>query len=88
MEQFLDQLGGGATAPNDSRRIPRLEGNRASVRQGYVPGASASSSARPPSHLQTLRPPTVPAPPIPHEITPVSGENPSPSEPSRVSVTH
>ena len=56
--------------------------------QGYVPGASASSSTRPPSYLQTPRPPTVPAPPVPRENTPASGENLSPFEPSRVSVTH
>ena len=88
VEQLLDQLGGGATAPNDSRRIPRLEGDRTSVPQGYVPGASASSSTRPPSYLQTPRPPTVPAPPVPCENTPASGESISPSEPNRVSTSH
>ena len=84
VEQFLDQLGGGATAPNDSRQIPRLEGDRASVPQGYVLGASASSSMRPSSYLQTPRPPTIPAPPVPCGNTPASGENTSPW----VSATH
>ena len=88
VEQFLDQLGGGATAPGESRRIPRLESVRPDVPQGYVAGASASTSTRPPSYLQTPRPPTVPAPPVPRESTPASGENSSPSEPSRVSTTH
>ena len=55
---------------------------------GYVPGASASSFTRPPSYLQTPRPPTVPAPPVPQDSTPASGENASPSEPSRVGTTH
>ena len=87
VEQFLDQLGGGATAPSDSRRIPRLESDRASVPQGYVPGAS-SSSTRPPSCLQAPRPPTVPAPPVLRENSQTPGENTSPLEPSRVSATH
>ena len=88
VEQFLES-GGGATALSDSRQIPRLGSDRPSVPQGYVPGASTSSSSmRPPSYLQTPRPPTVRAPPVPHESTSVSGENTSPSEPSRVSATH
>ena len=65
---------------SDSRRIPRLENERANAPQGHVPGAS-SSSTRPPSYLQAPRPPTVPAPPVPRENT-------SPSKPSRVSTTH
>ena len=69
VEQFLDQLGGRATAPD-------------------VPGSSASSSMKPSSYLQTPRPPTVSAPPVPHENAPASGESISPSEPSRVSTTH
>ena len=53
VEQFLDQLGGGSTAPGESRRVPRLEGVRPNMPQGNVAGASASSSTRPPSYLQT-----------------------------------
>ena len=56
--------------------------------QGYVPGASASSSLRPLSYLQTPRPPTVPAPPVPCGHTLASSENTSLSEPSRVNTTH
>ena len=88
VERFLDQLNRGATAPRDSRQIPTLERGRASVPLGYVPGASASSFTRPPSYLQTPRPPTVPAPPVPQDSTPASGENAAPSEPSRVGTTH
>ena len=88
VEQFLDQLSGGATAPNDSRQIPEVEGDRPSVPQGCVPGAPASSSTRPSSYLPTPRPPTVPAPPAPRENAPACDENSSPSEPSRVSATH
>ena len=88
VEQFLNQLGGGATAPGESRRVPRLEGVRPNMPQGNVAGASASSSMRPPSYLQTPRPPTVPALPVPRESTPASGENSLPSEPSRVGATH
>ena len=53
-----------------------------------MPGASASSSTRPPSYLQTPRPPTVPAPPIPKDSAPAPGENVSSSEPGRGSTTH
>ena len=88
VERFLDQLDRGATAPSDSRQIPTLEPGRASVPLGYVPGASASSFARPPSYLQTPRPPNVPAPPVPQDSTPASGKNASPSEPNRVGATH
>ena len=55
---------------------------------GLVPGASASSSTRPPSYLQTPRPPTVPAPLVPKDSAPAPGENVSSSEPSRDSTTH
>ena len=88
VEQVLDQLDRGATVPSDSRQIPKLERGRANVSLGYMPGASASSSIRPPSYLQTPRPPTVPAPPVPQDSTPTSGENAAPSEPSRVGTTH
>ena len=67
VERLLDQLDRGATAPSDSRQTPALERSRASVPLGHVPGASASSSTRPPSYLQTPRPPTVPASPIPQD---------------------
>ena len=53
VEQFLDQLGGGATAPDDSRQTLRLEGNRTSVPQGYVPGVSKMYHVT--SVKQTLR---------------------------------
>ena len=79
VEQFLDQLDRGATAQSDSRQVPRLDRDRTSVPLGYVPGASASSSVRLPSYLQTPRPPTVPAPPVPHDSASSSGENASPS---------
>ena len=88
VERFLDQLDRGATAPSDSRQTPVLERSRASVPLGHVPGASASSSIRPPSYLQIPRPPTVPAPPVPQDSAPASGENASSSEPSRGSTTH
>ena len=88
VERFLDQLDRGATAPSDSRQTPVLERSRASVPLGHVPGASASSSTRPPSYLQTPRPPTVPAPPVPQDSAPASGENASSSEPSRGGTTH
>ena len=61
VEQFLDRMTTGAAAPRDSRETPALERENASVALGYVPGASASSSARPPLHLQTPKPPTIPA---------------------------
>ena len=57
VEQFLDRMNTGATAPRDSRETPALE------RVGYVPGTSVSSSARPPLHLQTHNPPTIPTRP-------------------------
>ena len=55
---------------------------------GYVPGASASSSARPPSYLQTPKPPTVPAPPVRKDSAPPPGENASSSELGRGSTTY
>ena len=66
VEQFLEQrVSGGATAPSEALRIPRLESERTNAPQGHVPGTS-SSSTRPPSYLQVPRPPTVPAPPGEH----------------------
>ena len=50
--------------------------------------ASTSSSVRPASYLQTPRPPTVPASPVPQDSAPAPGESASPSEPSRVGTTH
>ena len=86
MEQFLDRLSKGATAPRDSRETPVLERGSASVPLECVPGASASSSARPP--LQTPKPPAIPAPPVPKDDASLSGENaPSPG-PSKGSTTH
>ena len=88
VEQFLDRLSKGATAPRDSRETPVLERGSASVPLEYVPGASASSSARPPLHLQTPKPPTVPPPPIPKDDAPLLRENaPSPG-PNKGSTTH
>ena len=59
-----------------------------SVPLGHVPGAFvSSSSSRPPSYLPTLRPPTVPAPPVPKDSTPTPREDAS-SEPGRGSATH
>ena len=51
VEQFLDRLNKGATTPRGSRETPVLERGSTSVSLEYVPGASASSSARPPLHL-------------------------------------
>ena len=73
VEQFLDRMNTGATAPRDSRATPTLERENASVSLGYVSGASASSSTRPPLHLQTPTPPTIPAPPVPKAETPRVG---------------
>ena len=47
VEQFLDRTKAGATAPRESRETPVLEKGGASESLGYVPGASASSSAVP-----------------------------------------
>ena len=82
VEQFLDRISIGATAPSDSHRAPRLEGHGTNAPQRQFIGAS-SSSTRPSSYLEAPRPPTVPAPPVPRE-----NESTSPSEPSRVSTTH
>ena len=87
VEQFLDQLDKGATAPSDSRQAPALERSSASVPLGYVSGASASSSVRPAARLQTPKLHTVPAPPVPKESAPTSGENASLSVPGRGSAT-
>ena len=61
VEKYLSQLDKGATAPSEPRQIPTLE-RHVNVPLGYVPGASASSSARQPSYLQTPRPPTLRSP--------------------------
>ena len=45
VEQFLTRMKAGATAPGESRGTPVLEKGDASESLGYVPGASASSSA-------------------------------------------
>ena len=75
VEQFLARMKAGATAPRESRETPTLEKRGASESLGYVPGASASSSATPSVHLQIPTPPTIPAPPIPKEGSPRSREN-------------
>ena len=85
VERFLDQLDRGATAPSDSRQTPALERSRTSASRIC---AWCFCSARPPSYLQTPRPPTVPAPPVPKDSTPVLGENASSSELGRGSATH
>ena len=64
VEQFLTQMRAGAVAPRDSQESPTLRRGEVSESLGYVPGASASSSAMSTSLLQTPAPPTVPAPPI------------------------
>ena len=64
VEQFLTQMRPGAVAPRDSQETPALRRGEPSESLGYVPGASASSSAVSTSLLQTPTPPTVPAPPI------------------------
>ena len=53
VEQFLDRMKAGATAPRESRETPMLEKGGASESLGYVLGASASSSAVSSTHLQT-----------------------------------
>ena len=63
VEQFLDRMNAGATAPGDSREAPVQERANTDVSLGYVPGASASSSTGPPLLLRTPKPPTIPAPP-------------------------
>ena len=65
-----------------------LERGGTSESLGYVPGASASNSATPSTHLQTPKPPTISAPPIPNEGSPRSRENVPSSRPSRGSTTH
>ena len=81
VEQFLNQReSGGATAPSETPRLPRMESERTTTSQGHVPGTS-SSSTRPPHYLQVPRPPDIPAPPIPQQNT-------LPPEPSRGSTTH
>ena len=85
VEQFLTQMRPGAVAPRDSQEIPTLRRGEPSESLGYVPGASASSSAMSTSLLQTPTPPTVPAPPIPTEASLQSKEN-APLPPSRDSA--
>ena len=46
VEKDLSQLDKGATAPTESRQTPILERSRIDVPLSYVPGVSASSSAR------------------------------------------
>ena len=87
VEQYLERMNRGAAAPRDSRQSP-MDGNRPSVSLAYVPGASASSSAVPLSHVQTPTPPTVPAPPISRDEASPCGENASSPEPHRSGNTH
>ena len=63
-----------------------LEKGDASESLGYVPGVSASSSAGSSTHLQTPKPPTVPAPLIPKDASPRSRENDPSSRPSKGST--
>ena len=58
----------GAVAPRESHETPTRRGET-SESLGYMPGASASSSAVSASLKQTPTPPTVPAPPIPTEAS-------------------
>ena len=88
VEQCLDRMNIGATAPGDSREAPRQERANTDVSLGYVPGASASSSSGPPLLLRTPKPPTIPAPPIPEVEVARSGTNaPSPGQ-SKSNTTH
>ena len=89
VEQFLSQMskGKGATAPKGPRETPALERENTSVPLEYVPGASASSSNRPPLHIQTPKPPTVPAPPIPQDAVLPTRENSPSCGPSKGSST-
>ena len=87
-EQYLERMSRGAAAPKDSRQSPLLDGNRPNVSQAYVPGASVSSSATPPLHVQTPTPPTVRAPPIPRDDVSPSRDNAPSPEPHRSSTTH
>ena len=88
VEQFLARMKAGATAPRESRGTPVLEKGDASESLGYVPGASASSSATSSARLQIPKPPTIPAPPIPKDGSPRSGETAPSSRPSKGSTTH
>ena len=88
VEQFLARMKAGATAPRESRESPMLEKRGISESLGYVPGASASSSATPSVHLRIPTPPTIPAPPIPKEGSPRSRENAPSVRPSRGNTTH
>ena len=77
VERFLAQTNQGATSPSNVRPTSVLE--QASVPLEY---------ARPPMHLQTPKPPAIPAPPVPKDETPPLRENaPSPG-PSKGSTTH
>ena len=76
----------GAVAPRESHETPTLRRGETSESLGYVPGASASSSAMSASLIQTPTPPTVPAPPIPIEASLQSKDNASLS-PRRDSTT-
>ena len=86
VEQFLTQMKAGAVAPRESHETPMLRRGETSEPLGYVPGASASSSAVSASLIRTPTPPTVPAPPIPIEASPQSKDNASLS-PKRDSTT-
>ena len=86
VEQVLAQMRPGAVAPRDSHETPELRREEISEPLGYVPGASASSSATSTPMLQTPTPPTVPAPPVPTEASLQSKENAS-LPPSRDSAT-
>ena len=72
----------GTAAPRESHETPALRRGETSESLGYVPGVSASSSAVSATLLQTPKPPTIPAPPIPTEAPLQSREN-APSTKSR-----
>ena len=81
-------MNAGATAPGDSREAPVQERGSIDVSLGYVPGAFASSSAKPALPLRTPTPPTIPAPPIPTDESAQLGKKaPSPGQ-SGGSTTH
>ena len=64
VEQHLEQIHKGASPPKHSRP-QATDDNSQGASQTYVPGASASSSAVPLTHIQIPLPPTVSPPPVP-----------------------